>query len=83
MLQPGLTQEALSPQHAFVVQFRANTDFALGQSHGRVEHVLSGRATTFTSFDELAAFMTRVVADLRRTTTQETTRPHVYDGKSR
>jgi hypothetical protein len=83
MLLPGLTQEALSPQHAFVVQFRANTDFAFGQSHGRVEHVLSGRATTFTSFDELAAFMTQVVTDLRRTAVQESTRPHAYDGKSR
>jgi len=83
MLQPGLTQETLSPQHAFVVQFRANTDFTLGQSHGRVEHVLSGRATTFTSFDELAAFMARVVTDLRHTAVQETTHSYVSDGKSR
>jgi hypothetical protein len=38
---------------AFVVQFRANTDFDLGQVEGRVEHVASGRTGSFESADEL------------------------------
>lgn len=47
----------LSPQRAFVVQFRA------GQAPwaGRVEHVTSGQATCFQSAEELWAFMAQVV----------------------
>lgn len=82
MPQPSSTQEALSPHHAFVVQFRSNADFAHGQSDGRVEHVLSGRATTFTSFDELAAFMAQVVSDLQHATAEERPRPCGSDSES-
>jgi len=65
------TQETLSPHHAFVVQFRSNTDLPRGQYHGRVEHVLSGRATTFTSFEELAAFMVQLVSDLQHAAAED------------
>lgn len=67
------TPDPLSPQRAFVVQFRVNSDLTHGQYHGRVEHVLSGRATVFTSLEELTVFMTRVVTDLQRATAEDTT----------
>lgn len=66
-----LAQEALSPQHAFVVQFRVSSDLARRQYHGRVEHVMSGRAALFASLDELATFMTRVVTDLQHLPAEE------------
>ena len=47
----------LSPQWAFVVQFRAETAVAAGQLVGRVEHVVSGQATTFATLDALLAFL--------------------------
>ena len=46
---------ALSPERAFVVQFR-------GPSAGRVEHVRSGEAARFETRDELLAFMDRLLA---------------------
>jgi hypothetical protein len=53
----------LSPHRAFVVQFRAETAVALGQLVGRVEHVVSGQATTFATLDALLAFIARVLAE--------------------
>jgi hypothetical protein len=46
---------ALSPERAFVVQFR-------GPCAGRVEHVRSGEAARFESRDELLAFIDRLLA---------------------
>lgn len=76
MLHKIPEQEALSPQHAFVVQFRTNAEFAHGHCRGRVEHVVSGRATTFTSSDELLAFMTQIVQELQSAALEETKRDH-------
>jgi len=56
---------ALSPQRAFVVQFRAETDIEQGRCTGRVEHVASGQAARFASFAELLAFMAQVLAAIR------------------
>jgi hypothetical protein len=67
-------QETLSPQHAFVVQFRANAELARGHYYGRVEHVVSGHATTFTSSDELLAFMSQIVTELWSAAPEETQR---------
>jgi len=53
----------LSPQRAFVVQFRAETDVAAGHLVGRVEHVVSGQATTFDTLEGLLAFLARVLAE--------------------
>lgn len=52
----------LSPHRAFVVQFRAETQVETGRFVGRVEHVVSGQATHFTSLEELLAFIGRVLA---------------------
>jgi hypothetical protein len=53
--QPAADRTALSPERAFVVQFR-------GPSAGRVEHVRSGEAARFESRDELLAFIDRLLA---------------------
>lgn len=47
----------LSPQWAFVVQFRALPG---GPAHpaGRVEHLTSGRTSHFQSMEELVAYLT-------------------------
>jgi hypothetical protein len=61
-MEQSLKDESpLSPQRAFVVQFRAETDVARGRYAGRVEHVVSGQATHFQSLGELLAFIGRVL----------------------
>lgn len=55
----------LSPHWAFVVQFRVGTELEGGSITGKVEHVVSGQATHFASFDELLSFMARVLSQLR------------------
>ena len=50
-------------QRAFVVQFRAEAEVERGPFVGRVEHVVSGEATRFSSLEELVAFMARVLAE--------------------
>lgn len=55
----------LPPHGAFVLQFEADTDLAGGAVGGRVEHVQSGRATHFTSLDELLRFLAAVLAQVR------------------
>jgi hypothetical protein len=46
--------------NAYVVQFRATTDFERGCIEGRVEHVASGRASHFRSMEELMATFARL-----------------------
>ncbi|MGH7786384.1 MAG: hypothetical protein ACRERC_05925 [Candidatus Binatia bacterium] len=53
----------LTPQGAFVVQFRTGTDLRAGAVRGRVEHVLSGRAAHFASVDDLLRFVDRVLGE--------------------
>ena len=62
-----LTQEEspLSPQRAFVVQLRAGAGREPGPFVGRVEHIVSGQATRFHSLEELVAFITRVLSEVR------------------
>ena len=54
----------LSPQRAFVVQFHADTEFGADRVSGRVEHVVSGQATAFSSLGALLAFMGRVLREV-------------------
>jgi hypothetical protein len=54
---------SLPVQRAFVVQFRDDTDVAAERLVGRVEHVVSGRATHFSSLEELLTFIGRVLAE--------------------
>jgi hypothetical protein len=65
MEQRLANESPLSPQRAFVVQFRVETKLERGQCAGRVEHVVSGQATHFQSLEELLAFMARVLATVR------------------
>ena len=51
----------LPAERAFVVQFYAGAEPAEGEVAGRVEHVVSGRATHFHSAEELVGFMARVL----------------------
>jgi hypothetical protein len=54
-----------SPDHAFVVQFYAETQVEAGQLVGRVEHVVSGQATHFQSLETLLAFLARVLREVQ------------------
>ena len=60
----------LSPHWAFVVQLREGTALTPGGMRGRVEHIVSGQATLFTSLGEMRAFMERVLAAQSRETDQ-------------
>jgi hypothetical protein len=65
MEQQPQPKPPLSSQRSFVVQFRADTGAQPAAFDGRVEHVTSGQATLFSSPEELLAFITRVLADVR------------------
>ena len=54
----------LSPQWAFVVQLRHGTALTPEGMQGRIEHIVSGQAATFTSLEEARAFMERVLAEM-------------------
>jgi hypothetical protein len=51
----------LPAERAFVVQFDAATLEVRGHVVGRVEHIVSAEATHFRSWEELQAFVTRVL----------------------
>jgi hypothetical protein len=55
--------EKLPADHAFVLQFESNCG-ADGGARGRVEHVVSGRASRFQSIGELATFLAAVLRDV-------------------
>lgn len=61
----------LLPQRAFVVQFRKDADVVAGRWAGRVEHVTSGRASHFQSWEQLVAFVTAVLASPAATGSDE------------
>jgi hypothetical protein len=51
----------LAPHWAFVVQLREGTALTPDALHGRVEHIMSGQATLFTSLEGLRAFLAQVL----------------------
>ena len=55
---------SLPSNRMFVVQLRWDADVAHGEVRGRVEHLNSRQATHFESVEELAAFISCVVAAL-------------------
>ena len=61
---------SLSVHRAFVVEFDAEADVQAGRVIGRVEHVVSGRATLFQSHEILLAFMAQVLGQVRGNSTQ-------------
>jgi hypothetical protein len=58
-------QAALSPEHAFVVQFSPATQLDAGPVEGRVEHLISRQATRFQSVEALLTFINRVLREVR------------------
>ena len=58
------SQPSLPTNRAFVVQLHAEAQVEQGEFKGRVEHVVSMRATHFHSLEELAAFMVQIVTTL-------------------
>jgi hypothetical protein len=51
---------------AFVIQFWRKTEVESGRFGGRIEHIQSSRATRFQSLDEILAFVTEVLANVRQ-----------------
>ena len=58
-------QPPLPTQRAFVVQLHAESKIEKGQFKGRVEHMVSGQSTHFSSMKALKAFMHRVLTEER------------------
>ncbi len=54
--------------HAFVIRFRAGTG---SPTHGRIEHVASGRGARFVSLDDMVGFMRRVLRERLATATRD------------
>jgi hypothetical protein len=54
-------QPSLPTQRAFVVQLHAESKIEKGQFKGRVEHIVSGQSTHFSTIKALKAFMHRVL----------------------
>jgi hypothetical protein len=63
---------AFAPDHAFVVQFYAETQVEAGQLVGRVEHVVSGQAAHFRSLEDLLAFLARMLREVQAASTTRT-----------
>ena len=60
----GYEDAPLTPQGAFVVQFRTTTGQSPGCFAGRAEHMMSGQAMRFHSLEGLVAFMERVLTEV-------------------
>lgn len=66
---PERVEEAmLSPYRAFVVQFREENRTVPEHFAGRVEHMVSGQATRFSSPEELTAFLRRTLSRTQKET---------------
>jgi hypothetical protein len=63
MQEAAAEDRRLPAERAFVVQVYAEAEVAMGSCAGRVEHVVSGRATHFHSPEELLGFMVRVLRE--------------------
>jgi len=61
-LPTPVEQLSLSPYRAFVVQFRETTPVIQDHFMGRVEHMVSGQATRFSSPEELTGFFRKVLS---------------------
>jgi hypothetical protein len=58
------SQPSLPTNRAFAVQLHAEAKVEHGEFRGRVEHIVSMRATHFHSLAELAAFIMQMVTTL-------------------
>jgi len=55
-------EPTLPSNRAFVVQFRATADQMHEDYSGRIEHVVSGQATRFDSWEQLQKFVEEMLA---------------------
>ena len=62
---PSTNKPSLPANRAFVVQLHADAQVEQKEFRGRVEHVVSYKATHFHSVEELTAFMVQVVTTLQ------------------
>ena len=60
------SQPTLPTNHAFLVQFRAQSPETPIAWAGRAEHVVSGQVTHFQALEGLLSFMQRVLAGVQR-----------------
>jgi hypothetical protein len=60
------SQPPLPTNHAFLVQFRAQSPETPMAWEGRVEHVVSGQVTHFHALEELLTFIQHVLAGVQR-----------------
>jgi hypothetical protein len=58
------TEPALPSNRAFVVQFRTAMELAPGRYAGRVEHLVSGRAARFESWEQCRLFIEQTLANV-------------------
>ena len=59
------SKPSLPTNRAFAVQLYAEAQVEQGEFHGRVEHVVSMRATHFHSLEEVVAFIVRMITTLQ------------------
>jgi hypothetical protein len=62
MSTPADIPAPLSPHWAFVVQLRTDTPLNAKDLQGRIEHLVSGQATTFHSLEEIRRFIEQVLS---------------------
>lgn len=55
-------QPLLPATRAFVIRLQADADVKQGQWRGRVEHIASYHVSQFASFDELHAFIVKMLS---------------------
>jgi hypothetical protein len=63
---PGCVMNGFQHSGAFVIQFRAGSDFESGRIEGRVEHIASGESARFDSAAALLAIFARLIREAPR-----------------
>ena len=58
------TEPTLPSNRAFVVQFRIRVEQSSGDCTGRVEHLVSGQATRFDSWEDLQQFIQEMLTQV-------------------
>jgi hypothetical protein len=57
-------EPTLPTNRAFVVQFRSQAEATLPRYEGRVEHLVSGQAVHFQSWEELQRFIEQILTSV-------------------
>lgn len=58
------TKSTLPSTHAFIVQFQGTIGSTVNRYAGRVEHLVSGQAARFDSWERLQQFIAEVLAQV-------------------